>query len=47
MKLDPNTLALTGKIRIPKEEIRNAVGSGFWSSGYLGAISTMIAPFGV
>lgn len=47
MKLDPNTFALSGKIRIPKSEIRNAVGSGFWSSGYFGALSTMVAPFGV
>lgn len=47
MKLDSNTFALSGKIRIPKSEIRNAVGSGFWSSGYFGALSTMIAPFGV
>ena len=47
MKLDSNTFALSGKIRIPKSEIRNAVGSGFWSSGYFGALSTMVAPFGV
>lgn len=47
MKLDSNTFALSGKIRIPKSEIRNVVGSGFWGNGYFGALSTMVAPFGV
>lgn len=47
MKLDSNTFALSGKIRIPKNEIINAVGTGFWSDGYLGALSTTVAWFGI
>lgn len=48
MKLDPNTFALSGKIRISKDEIEQALGTGVWSDkGWTsGFTDKIVAPFG-
>ncbi len=45
LKTGPGDIVLSGKIRIPKEDIENALGTGVWGST-LGAVTTMITPFG-
>lgn len=48
MKLDPNTFALFGKMRIPKEIVEQALGTGIWSDkGWTSGFSDkLVLPFG-
>lgn len=48
VKVGPGTFALSGKIRIPKERIEQALGTGLWSDKGLtqGFADNLIAPFG-
>lgn len=47
-KVGPGTFALSGKIRIPKERIEQALGTGLWSDKGLtqGFADKLVAPFG-
>ena len=48
VKVGPGTFALSGKIRIPKERIEQALGTGLWSDKGLtqGFADNLVAPFG-
>lgn len=48
VKVGPGTFALSGKIRIPKETIEQALGTGLWSDKGLtrGFADNLVAPFG-
>lgn len=48
VKVGPGTFALSGKIRIPKESIEQALGTGLWSDKGIsqGFADNLVAPFG-
>lgn len=48
VKVGQGTLALSGKIRIPKDAVEEALGTGLWSNKGLtrGFTDAMVAPFG-
>lgn len=48
VKVGPGTFALSGKIRIPKESIEQALGTGLWSDRGIsqGFADNLVAPFG-